>query len=202
MMSDPAPFLLFDAERVGGRHCGGCTLCCKVMPVEQALNKPANQRCRYQSHKGCKVYANLPVVSPSCHVWNCRWLIDPATRELHRPDRSHYVIDCTPDYVGADHHDGQGPQSIMVMQVWIDPDYPECHRDPALRRYMAHVAAAHGMATLIRISGTGRAIAIFAPCLADDGEWHEMDSMVQSAHSDWHNPMQTVHDIADAMRAR
>ena len=39
------------------RHCGGCTLCCKLIPVEE-LNKPAGARCKHvRTGKGCSIYA-------------------------------------------------------------------------------------------------------------------------------------------------
>jgi len=189
---------IFSDKPVAGRHCGGCTLCCKLMPVEE-IDKPAGKRCRHQSHKGCKVYDRLELVSPSCRMWSCRWLMDAGTRELRRPDRSHYVIDCMPDYIGARQDGSDKAESFMVMQVWCDPDYPDAHRDPALRRYIAHVAETQGIVTIVRYDAR-RGFAIFAPCLSSDGQWHEKETMLRPDNSEWQNPMQTVHDIANATR--
>ena len=37
--------------------CGGCTFCCKLLPVD-SLGKHANTRCQHQHvGKGCAVYA-------------------------------------------------------------------------------------------------------------------------------------------------
>jgi hypothetical protein len=187
--------LLFSDKQLTNRRCGDCTLCCKLVPVEKNLNKPAGVRCKYQTHRGCRVYANLEVVSPSCRFWNCQWLADPETRELRRPDRSHYVIDVMPDYVGHQTIATGEVQNVPVMQVWIDPDYPDAHRDPALRRYMVHVAETRQQATIVRY-GNQRGRVIFPPSLASDGEWHEMESIARAEDSPWHNPLDGIHKLA------
>lgn len=65
--------VLYDADRKTARRCGGCTLCCKILPVRE-LAKPANTRCQHQrTGKGCAVYARLAQVSPACVFWSCRW---------------------------------------------------------------------------------------------------------------------------------
>jgi hypothetical protein len=61
------------------------------------FDKPAGQRCPHQRHgKGCRVYEKRPF---GCTFWVCRWLVDDDTKDLERPDRSHYVIDSSPDFV-------------------------------------------------------------------------------------------------------
>lgn len=114
------------------RRCGECTLCCKLLPVRE-LGKGANERCRFQSHKGCRVYhqprKGFPV---SCSLWNCRWLVDPETTKLRRPDRSHYVVDIMPDLVRVDNNDTGESQEISVVVVWVDRAFPDAWRDPEL----------------------------------------------------------------------
>lgn len=83
-------------EATGSRACGDCQLCCKLVPVPE-LGKKASHRCKHQKFGvGCAIYRKRPF---SCAMWNCRWLTDPETNELRRPDRSHYVIDAMPDFV-------------------------------------------------------------------------------------------------------
>lgn len=54
-----------------GRVCGSCTMCCKLMGVEE-LKKPATQWCDFCSPgKGCNIYATRP---PSCQNYKCMWL--------------------------------------------------------------------------------------------------------------------------------
>src|SRR5262245_54343180 len=77
---------LFDSSwaqpRPGGRRCGDCTLCCKLLPVRE-LHKKGGERCQHQkAGKGCGVY-NKPAMPPSCGLWSCRWLVQPdETAEL------------------------------------------------------------------------------------------------------------------------
>lgn len=148
------------------RHCGSCTLCCKLLP-QRELAKPANQRCEHQRHTGCRIYPNRP---HSCRVWSCRWLLEMDTADLRRPDFSHYVIDLTPDFITARHPDRE-PQHIPVVQVWVDPRYPDAHRDPALRAYLQRRGEQDGMAALIRYSND-KGFVIFPPALTG-GDWIE-----------------------------
>jgi hypothetical protein len=114
------------------RICGDCTLCCSLLPVV-ALDKKAGERCINQRGRGCKVHQKqgFPI---ECGLWNCRWLVDETTSKLLRPDISHYVIDISPDFVTA--QDKGREVKVPVIQVWIDPRYPEAHRDPNLREWL------------------------------------------------------------------
>ena len=156
------------------RQCGDCQLCCKLLPV-RSLGKDAGQRCQHQSHaRGCKVYKQLGRVSPECKLWNCRWLVEDDTEGLSRPDRSHYVLDLMPDYVTVRDDDTGEARHIQVVQIWVDPKHPDAHRDPALRAYLER-RAEEGIAGLVRWDNTA-AVAIFAPALNADGQWHEVGS--------------------------
>jgi len=101
------------------RQCSECTLCCKLLPVKE-LGKPSNTKCEYQGFKGCKIYNSRP---GSCRKWSCSWLTDPATSELSRPDRSHYVIDPTLDFIVVN-EDGSEDIKIPVLQIWCDAKHP------------------------------------------------------------------------------
>lgn len=147
------------------RSCGSCTLCCKLTPVAE-LHKAAGERCKHvRSGKGCSIYAHRP---SSCRWWSCRWLVQPEeTPNLSRPDRSHYVIDLVPDYVTLLNNATGERQHIEVIQVWVDPLYPNAHEDPALRAY----AVEQQKPLQIRYSGDEGFI-IFPPNVASDGKWH------------------------------
>jgi len=149
------------------RTCSDCTQCCKLVPVKE-LDKAAGQRCIHQSRKGCGIYNRRPM---SCALWSCRWLTDPATAALSRPDRSHYVIDAMPDFISVDDADTGERIRIPVIQIWIDPAYPDAHRDPKLRAYLEQQQSA----ALIRF-GNERGIVLFPPFMFSDGQWHERDS--------------------------
>src|SRR5580765_5282061 len=100
------------------RACGDCQLCCKLLPMPE-LDKPANTRCQHQKFKtGCAIYTRRP---RGCMYWSCRWLLGVDTADVPRPDRAHYVIDPTPDFIRMiDNTTGELQANIEVVQVWID----------------------------------------------------------------------------------
>jgi hypothetical protein len=151
------------------RECGACQLCCRLLPTEE-INKPANQRCPKQKHGvGCSIYAERPM---SCALWNCRWLVDQTTGELPRPDRAHYVIDMMPDYVIAT-EPGSEPVNVPVIQVWVDPAYPDAHRAPSFRRWLD----GQRMPAVIRY-GSREGFTLLPPCLTGGRGWIEHESKV------------------------
>lgn len=152
------------------RHCGTCTLCCKLLPVRE-LEKDANTRCRHQSSKGCGIYQR-PGFPVSCELWSCRWLVDDDTADMLRPDRAGYVLDLVPDLMRLSNNETGEAREIEVVQVWVAPGV-DAIKDKRLRRY-AERQAERGRALLLR-HGWGPATAVFAPALASDGEWHVID---------------------------
>lgn len=77
--------------------CGTCTLCCKVMGIEE-IAKPKDKWCPHcETSKGCAVYESRP---EACREWSCLWLRtqdepDPEHRMPSnlRPDRTRVVLD-------------------------------------------------------------------------------------------------------------
>lgn len=153
-----------------GRRCGDCTLCCKLVPVRE-LEKKAGQKCKHQSHaKGCTVYQK-PGMPISCKLWSCRWLAQQdQTPDLSRPDRSHYVLDLMPDFITAVDNLNGTRHELEVVQIWVDPKYPDAHRDPALRAYLAKLGEKN-IVGLVRYDEEV-AITIIPPPMAG-GEWIE-----------------------------
>lgn len=161
------------------RRCGDCQLCCRLVPVKD-LGKAAGERCRHQRHgKGCVVHARLERVSPSCGIWSCRWLTCDDTEALRRPDRSHYCIDPMPDFITIRNDKTGERRHVEAVQIWVDPRYPDAHRDPALRAYLLR-RGEEGKVGLVRFSNA-RGLVIFPPMLASDGEWHEEASGLTAA---------------------
>lgn len=184
------------------RACGDCQLCCKLLPLRSrdddatmramvgagmpaptwgadmvpAFDKPANTRCQHQRHgKGCAIYARRPL---SCRLWSCRWLNGDDTADQRRPDHAHLVIDCMPDYVTVrDNRTGELQRS-EVVQVWVDPAYPDAHRDPTFRAYALRLAERWAMA-LIR-NGSNDAFLLVPPTIASDGQWHEVSGLMEA----------------------
>jgi hypothetical protein len=168
LISDTKDGLTISFDEKGtGRSCGGCTLCCKLLPVP-TIDKPDNQRCQHQrSGKGCAIYAARPV---ACQAFVCRWLADPAAAGMPRPDRAHYVMDPDQDTILMTYDDGE-TQPVCVLQVWVDPAFPDAWDTPPLRAYMLHLAEKFQMATIIRFSA-GKAMTVFPPPIAHDRQWH------------------------------
>jgi hypothetical protein len=176
-------------ENDGPRHCGGCTLCCKLLPVVD-LNKKAGERCAHQrSGKGCAIYhtSRMPM---SCVYWTCRWLTGDDTAELRRPDRSRYVVDVMPDYVT--HVDGETGErlNVEVVQIWCDPKARDAWRDPALLDYIER-RGNEGKAAIVRFNQR-EAVIVFPPALSADDKWHFVeDSKIDP----------TPHDFLQVARA-
>lgn len=165
------------------RRCGACTLCCKLLPVKE-FRKPANTVCKYQrSGKGCTVHGTSEQPT-TCKIWACRWLMNEDTEDLARPDRSHYVIDITPDVVVLENNATKERTRILVVQIWVHPSYPNAHRDPKLRAWLERRAANTGEAAIVRFDSR-RALHLFPPALNVDGVWHEREGgeLVERAHT-------------------
>jgi hypothetical protein len=163
--------LVLFATPTMGRACNSCQLCCALLPVELTpdITKDASQKCMHQYSRGCRIYASRP---EPCRSWSCRWLFDPNTAGMRRPDHVHYVVDSIPDEIRMIHDDTGDEHRIAVMQVWCDPAFPDAWRDPALADYMRLMARKHRMPTLIRW-GSRKAMTVFPPDISTDGEWHE-----------------------------
>jgi len=166
-----APRVTFELAATLPRKCGDCQLCCKLLPVKE-IGKLALTRCRHQAHgKGCRLYGQ-PAMPSSCRLWSCAWVTGANTGA--RPDRVHAVVDILPDFVTIEGPDVGPRQTMPVVQVWVDPDFPDAHRDPGLRAYLA-TRGVDGVAALIRTSERD-AFVLLPPAMTSDGEWHEWHS--------------------------
>lgn len=183
------------------RACDGCTLCCKLMPIsddfsqdmvnevmEAAItvgdakpgdfdgmikdfNKPAGQDCPHQCN-GCAIYAKRPI---GCRLWQCAYV---SGADLPWPHECHYVVDVVPDVVRCSDV-GKPPFDIDVVQVWVDPAYPEAHRDLRLRVYLAAAAEQYNAAAIIRY-GSHDSFVLFAPCFTGGHGWVEKRGEVRN----------------------
>lgn len=86
-----------------------------------------------------------------------------------------------PDYVTAS-REGEEPMQIPVVQVWVDPRYPDAHRDPGLRSYLARRGEVDGMAALIRYSSSDGFV-LFPPALTGGGWVENHDGISGEEHT-------------------
>lgn len=102
-----------------GGDCGTCTMCCKVMRVQE-LQKPDNKLCDHCTvGVGCKIYDHRPI---TCAAFRCLWLQTQTagnTMPLNlRPDKSKVVL-----------HTSADGGSIVAK---VDPTYPTAWQDRAM----------------------------------------------------------------------
>lgn len=79
------------------RSCGSCSLCCKVMGVQDpALEKPVGVWCEHaQKGRGCGIYSTRP---SACRDFKCLWLGAEFGRfPQFRPDKIHGLLTPTSD---------------------------------------------------------------------------------------------------------
>ena len=172
-----------NGPNVRGRKCGGCTLCCTLLPVV-SLGKTGGQRCKHLCSRGCRIYERRPI---DCRFFSCRWLMDETTAGMRRPDKVGYVVDPMTDTVLAD------GEPIDVVQVWVAN--PDAHKDEGLRRWLEYVAERHGLPALIREDETVGWV-LFAPSMTNGQGWVEHRSNSVSV------PSEDMEDLRKAARER
>ncbi len=119
--SEPAEREL--AVTVPGRGCDGCTLCCKLLPIEE-LAKPASAWCPHcDPGRGCRIYADRP--SP-CRGFYCGWMVNGKVAAHWRPRDSRMVLDFQPT------------RKRLVLHV--DPGRPDAWRKPPYHTDLQAVA--------------------------------------------------------------
>ena len=118
------------------KACGDCTLCCKVMAIEE-LAKPADSWCPHcKPGRGCLIYAARPA---ECRTFSCLWLIDDRLDQHWKPTGSKLVLTTSPDGI----------------EIRCDPGFPDARRKEPYRRQIRKWAAsaeAHDV-TVVVISG-------------------------------------------------
>ncbi|MDB5603877.1 MAG: hypothetical protein JWP25_777 [Bradyrhizobium sp.] len=96
------------------KACGDCTLCCKVMAVEE-LAKPASSWCPHcKPGRGCLIYATRPA---ECRSYSCLWLLDDRLDQHWKPSKSKLVLTTSPDKI----------------EIRCDPGFPDAWRKEPFR---------------------------------------------------------------------
>ena len=76
------------------RECGTCTLCCKLLTIDEPTNveSPGGEWCTHcEIGKGCKIFkeSRRPLI---CNKFECGWLSNNTIPENLRPDQIGMVI--------------------------------------------------------------------------------------------------------------
>lgn len=72
-------------------ECGGCTLCCTVLPVPW-LDKPAGRDCSHCAvGVGCEIFNTT--IPEKCKEFSCAWRQMRAVHPALRPDRCGVVFE-------------------------------------------------------------------------------------------------------------
>jgi hypothetical protein len=100
---------LVEDPKVPGRHCGDCSLCCKLLKITE-LMKPEAKWCPHcaPGRGGCKIYDQRP---GECQSFFCAWLTAPELGPEWRPKTAKMVL-----YV-----EGQGNRYALH----VDPGFPD-----------------------------------------------------------------------------
>jgi hypothetical protein len=94
--------------------CGECTLCCKVMAIEQ-LAKPAGAWCSHcKPGRGCQIYPDRPA---ECQAFRCLWLVNDLLDQRWKPSKSRFVLTTSEDGI----------------EVRCDPGFPDAWRREPFR---------------------------------------------------------------------
>ena len=101
------------AEIVAGRECGKCSLCCKVIEIDE-INKPPGAWCWdcAPGKGGCKIYETRP---NSCRHFVCRWLLEPGLGDEWFPANAKLVVSL--QYEGS------------RIAISVDPAFPNRWRE-------------------------------------------------------------------------
>lgn len=124
------------------RACDGCTMCCKVMSIDE-LEKPEGVWCTYCAvGRGCKIYSERP---PSCQAFQCGYLMMPGMGEHWFPARSKMVVTAE--------NEGQ-------IVIRADDSRPNAWKSEPFYSELKSMAASLGSSHQILVRTGGRTIAI------------------------------------------
>jgi uncharacterized protein len=79
---------------IPGKSCGSCTMCCKVLEIEE-FKKPPGPYCGFCiAGGGCSNYLDRP---PVCREFECLWKSDRGLSAMYRPDKVGTILMEDPD---------------------------------------------------------------------------------------------------------
>jgi hypothetical protein len=118
---------------MSARTCADCTLCCKVMAIEE-LAKAAGRWCQHcRPGRGCLIYDDRPA---ECRAFSCLWLLDERFGPHWRPNKSKMVLTTSTDGI----------------EIRCDPGFPDAWRKQPFHSEIGRLAASgemHDMTVLV-----------------------------------------------------
>ncbi|HJT42785.1 MAG TPA: hypothetical protein VJ750_04715 [Rhizomicrobium sp.] len=153
---------------VSRRNCGTCTLCCKLLGVQE-IRKPAGMMCgQCVEGSGCRIYDSRP---RQCRLFNCYFLTNPRLREQWRPSKSRMVIVVSPDG--------------LRLGVFVDPARPGAwRREPfysTLKEWSRQALATPGVMGQVLVSVGKHTMAILPDRNVDVGLVEEDEVVITEA---------------------
>ena len=126
------------------RECGDCTLCCKVMAIEQ-LAKPAGSWCPHcNPRRGCLTYATRPA---ECQTFSCLWLVDDRLDPHWKPSKSRFVLTTSEDGI----------------EIRCDPGFPDAWRKEPYRSKIREWAVSGETHDVTVVVMTGQKMILVTP---------------------------------------
>ena len=120
------------------KSCGSCTLCCKILGIEE-VDTLAWEWCQHcKPGKGCGAYEARPAV---CREFECQWLCEPHLPESLRPSKCKVML------AGTD-----GP----ILNAYCDPVDPMAWRREPMYSLLKERARTHwrGSVAVVARAGT------------------------------------------------
>jgi hypothetical protein len=144
---------------VHGRRCGSCTLCCRVLAIDE-LDKPEGVLCRHcEPGRGCGIYSDRP---ESCRGFYCGYLVLPFVAQHWFPDDCGMVV----FPFAADKR----------LAVHVDPAHPDAWQaEPFHSDLRKWAVAAEQMGFQVNVTIGRRIVAILPHEDVDLGEFGEGD---------------------------
>ena len=143
------------ARVVPGRECSTCTLCCKLIAVNE-LGKPPGTWCPHCIRgTGCGIYETRPA---ECRTFFCHWMLEKGLTAEWKPERAKFALVT-----------GEGGN----LTVFVDPGFPGAWRNApyfeTLKRWSLEGARAAPVRIIMVRIGT-RGIVVLPDREADIGD--------------------------------
>lgn len=152
---------------VAGRSCGACSLCCKLMRVDE-FDKPQGVWCRHcaPGRGGCAIHASRPAV---CRDFHCGWLVGPNLGPEWQPLTCRMII----------FFESNGNR----LAVHVDPNHPQAwQREPYYRQLKGWSREAVDARQQVVVYIKRRAIVILPDKEVDVGELDPGDHIRVDTH--------------------